>query len=72
MKGEWDPFTEHEFVSNGTGLDLEGTPVPAKGTVVKPAGEKPTDEWLLTIGRQRHHESNALTCDVAPIGSQLT
>ncbi len=49
MKGEWDPFTEHEFVSNGTGLDLEGTPVPAKGTVVKPAGEKPTDEWLLGL-----------------------
>lgn len=49
MAGEWDPFTEHEFVSNGTGLDLEGTPVPAKGTVVKPAGEKPTDEWLLGL-----------------------
>lgn len=49
MKGEWDPFTEHEFISNGTGLDLEGTPVPAQGTVVKPAGEKPTDEWLLGL-----------------------
>ena len=48
MKGEWDPFTEHEFVSNGTGLELEGLPIPAKGTVVKPAGEKPTDEWLLS------------------------
>ena len=47
MKGEWDPFTEHEFVSNGTGLDLEGLPVPAAGTVVKPAGEVPTAEWLL-------------------------
>ncbi len=47
MKGEWDPFTEHEFVSNGTGLALEGLPIPAKGTVVKPAGEKPSDEWLL-------------------------
>jgi basic membrane lipoprotein Med (substrate-binding protein (PBP1-ABC) superfamily) len=47
MKGEWDPFTEHEFVSNGTGLDLEGLPVPAAGTVVKPAGEAPTAEWLL-------------------------
>lgn len=47
QKGEWDPFTEHEFVSNGTGLALEGTPVPPAGTVVKPAGEKPTDEWLL-------------------------
>ncbi len=49
MAGEWDPFTEHEFVSNGTGLDLEGTPVPPAGTVVKPAGEKPTDEWLLGL-----------------------
>jgi basic membrane protein A len=48
MKGEWDPFTEHEFVSNGTGLDLEGLPVPAAGTVVKPAGEMPTAEWLLS------------------------
>ena len=48
MKGEWDPFTEDEFVSNGTGLELEGTPIPAAGTVVKPAGEKPTDEWLLS------------------------
>lgn len=47
MKGEWDPFTEHEFISNGTGLELEGTPIPPAGTVVKPAGEKPTDEWLL-------------------------
>ncbi len=25
MKGDWDPFTEYEFVSNGTGLELEGT-----------------------------------------------
>jgi basic membrane protein A and related proteins len=48
MKGEWDPFTEYEFVSNGTGLDLEGLPVPAAGTVVKPAGEVPTAEWLLS------------------------
>jgi len=48
MNGEWDPFTEHEFVSNGTGLDLEGLPVPEAGTVVKPAGEAPTDEWLLS------------------------
>ena len=48
MKGEWDPFTEHEFVSNGTGLDLEGVPVPASGVVVKPAGEEPTAEWLLS------------------------
>ncbi len=49
MKGEWDPFTEHGFVSNGTGLELEGTPIPAAGSVVKPAGEKPTDEWLLSM-----------------------
>ncbi len=48
MKGEWDPFTEHEFVSNGTGLELEGVPIPAAGTVVKPAGEEPTAEWLLS------------------------
>ena len=47
MNGEWDPFTEHEFVSNGTGLDLEGLPVPEAGTVVKAAGEEPTAEWLL-------------------------
>jgi basic membrane lipoprotein Med (substrate-binding protein (PBP1-ABC) superfamily) len=49
MKGDWDPFTEHEFVSNGTGLDLEGTPIPAAGTVVKAAGEEPTAEWLLSL-----------------------
>jgi basic membrane protein A len=48
MKGEWDPFSEHEFVSNGTGLDLEGLPIPAAGTVVKQAGEMPTAEWLLS------------------------
>ncbi|MDW8269933.1 MAG: BMP family ABC transporter substrate-binding protein, partial [Anaerolineae bacterium] len=48
MKGVWDPFTEHEFVSNGTGLALEGLPIPPAGTLVKPAGEKPTDEWLLS------------------------
>jgi basic membrane protein A len=48
MNGEWDPFTEHAFVSNGTGLELEGLPIPAKGTEVKPAGETPTDVWLLS------------------------
>jgi simple sugar transport system substrate-binding protein len=47
MKGTWDPFEEHVFVSNGTGLALKGTPIPAKGTVVKKAKTKPTDEWLL-------------------------
>ena len=49
IDGEWDPFTERAFVSNGTGLDLDGTPVPAAGTEVKPAGEAPTDEWLLSL-----------------------
>ena len=48
MNGEWDPFTEHAFTSNGTGLDLEGTPIPAAGTEVKPAGEEPTAAWLLS------------------------
>jgi basic membrane lipoprotein Med (substrate-binding protein (PBP1-ABC) superfamily) len=49
INGEWDPFTEHAFISNGTGLDLDGTPVPAAGTEVKPAGEVPTAEWLLSL-----------------------
>ena len=49
IAGQWDPFTEHAFVSNGTGLDLDGTPVPEAGTEVKPAGEAPTDEWLLSL-----------------------
>ena len=49
IAGSWDPFEEHAFVSNGTGLDLEGTPVPSAGTEVKPAGEMPTDEWLLSL-----------------------
>ncbi len=47
MKGEWDPFTAHDLISNGTGLELEGTPLPAAGTVVKPAGEEPSAAWLL-------------------------
>lgn len=47
MKGQWDPFEAHAFVSNGTGLALKGLPIPAKGTVVKQAKTKPTDEWLL-------------------------
>jgi basic membrane lipoprotein Med (substrate-binding protein (PBP1-ABC) superfamily) len=47
IKGEWDPFEEAEFVSNGTGFELEGLPIPAAGEVVKPAGEMPTAEWLL-------------------------
>lgn len=47
LKGTWDPFEEHALVSNGTGLALDGTPIPPKGTVVKNARTKPTDEWLL-------------------------
>jgi basic membrane lipoprotein Med (substrate-binding protein (PBP1-ABC) superfamily) len=49
INGEWDPFTEHAFISNGTGLELEGAPIPAAGVEVKPAGEVPTDEWLLSL-----------------------
>ena len=48
INGEWDPFTEHAFISNGTGLELEGLPIPAAGEEVKPAGEVPTAEWLLS------------------------
>jgi simple sugar transport system substrate-binding protein len=48
MKGEWDPFTASAFVSNGTGLDMDGLPVPAAGTEVKPAGTVPTVEFLLS------------------------
>ncbi len=48
IKGVWDPFFAHEFVSNGTGLALEGLDIPAKGTVVKPANEMPSAEWLLS------------------------
>lgn len=47
-KGQWDPFQVHALVSNGTGLALPGTPIPPKGTVVKPAGQAPSDEWLLS------------------------
>jgi simple sugar transport system substrate-binding protein len=47
MNGEWDPFTAHEFVSNGTGLEIEGTPIPAAGTVVKAADEAATTAFLL-------------------------
>lgn len=48
MNGEWDPFTEHAFVSNGTGVELDNLPIPAQGTEVKPAGETQTDVWLLS------------------------
>jgi len=47
MKGRWDPFI-HELVSAGTGFEIPGSPVPSAGTVVKPEGEAPTDEWLLS------------------------
>jgi simple sugar transport system substrate-binding protein len=49
MAGTWDPFTAHEFVSNGTGLELEGLPIPAAGTVVKAADVAPTTEFLLSM-----------------------
>ena len=49
IAGEWDPFTEHAFISNGTGLALDGAPIPPAGTEVKPAGEVPTAEWLLSL-----------------------
>ena len=48
MNGEWDPFTEHAFVSNGTGLELTGVPIPVAGTEVKAAGVVPTVEFLLS------------------------
>jgi basic membrane lipoprotein Med (substrate-binding protein (PBP1-ABC) superfamily) len=51
MAGTWDPFTDHAFVSAGTGLDLTtptNIPIPAAGTVVKAAGVAPTTEFLLT------------------------
>jgi len=47
MAGTWDPFTAHELVSNGTGIELDGLPIPAAGTVVKAADEVPTTEFLL-------------------------
>ncbi len=51
MAGTWDPFTDHAFVSAGTGLALTtptNIPIPAAGTVVKAAGVAPTTEFLLT------------------------
>jgi basic membrane lipoprotein Med (substrate-binding protein (PBP1-ABC) superfamily) len=48
IKGVWDPFFARAFVSNGTGLELEGLPIPSAGTVVKPADEMMSDEWLLS------------------------
>ena len=63
MAGEWDPFAEHAFVSNGTGFELEGLPIPAAGTEVKPAGEMPTAEWLLCgvqLRPGRHEDSRII------------
>lgn len=48
MKGQWDPFRADALVSNGTGLAVKDTPIPPKGTVVKPAGTMPSDAWLLS------------------------
>ena len=51
MAGTWDPFTDHAFVSAGTGLALTtptNIPIPPAGTVVKAAGVVPTTEFLLT------------------------
>lgn len=48
MKGQWDPFQVDALVSNGTGLAVKDTPIPPQGTVVKQAGEMPSDEWLLS------------------------
>ena len=45
--GAWDPLFEYTLVSSGISIDLPGLPVPAAGTVVKPAGVMPTDEFLL-------------------------
>jgi basic membrane lipoprotein Med (substrate-binding protein (PBP1-ABC) superfamily) len=49
IEGVWDPFFEHAFISNGTGLELEGAPIPPAGEEVKPAGVMPTDDWLLSL-----------------------
>ncbi|MEM2016433.1 MAG: BMP family ABC transporter substrate-binding protein [Nitrososphaerota archaeon] len=47
--GAYDPFSEHAIVSSGEGIPIPelGLDVPPKGTVVKPAGVMPTDDWLL-------------------------
>lgn len=49
MMGAWDPFYEHELVSSGEGVEIPelNLKVPPKGTVVKPAKEMPSDEFLL-------------------------
>lgn len=47
LKGVWDPFFGHELVSNGTGVEIEGVPIPDEGTVVSPADSMPSIEFLL-------------------------
>lgn len=47
LKGVWDPFFHHDLVSNGTGVEIEGVAIPDEGTVVSPAGEMPSNEFLL-------------------------
>lgn len=47
IAGVWDPFYEYELVSSGVGIEMPGLPIPAAGTVVKPAGVMPSDEFLL-------------------------
>jgi simple sugar transport system substrate-binding protein len=49
INGTWDPFTAHAFISNGTGFELDGQPIPPAGTEFKPASEEPTDVWLLSM-----------------------
>jgi len=44
MEGAWDPFCEHEIVSNGTGLES----APSEGTVVFEAGEMPSTLELFS------------------------
>lgn len=49
LSGAWDPFYEHQLVSSGEGVEIPelNLKVPPKGTVVKPAKQMPSDEWLL-------------------------
>ncbi|MEM0079803.1 MAG: BMP family ABC transporter substrate-binding protein [Nitrososphaerota archaeon] len=49
LLGAFDPFCEYALVSSGEGVPIPelGLEVPPKGTVVKPAGVMPTDDWLL-------------------------
>jgi basic membrane lipoprotein Med (substrate-binding protein (PBP1-ABC) superfamily) len=49
IEGVWDPFFEHAFVSNGTGLELENLPIPDAGTEVKSVDVMPSDAWLLSM-----------------------